>query len=217
MYSCKSINSATFIPAIKKTLNIPDEVVIGIQYRTIADSNGNNPAFNREDPPAAHIHLDIDEKYALVYQAKAASLWRKNSKKCLPNGIQLRLVPCFTSLTGKSMTDTQRSDALTMTERQYYFVKEHLKMLPAYFFISQLDTPLSDDNPMTLRRAMMSQAPAKKSTSRLIHNIDASWNQATKHAITTVVGRQQEAQQFLVNMIPEYLHRFGPRSQAQAC
>jgi hypothetical protein len=35
-----------------------------------------------------------------------SSLWRKNSKKRLPNGIQLRLVPCFTSSTGKSMTDT---------------------------------------------------------------------------------------------------------------
>jgi hypothetical protein len=114
MYSCKSINSATFIPAIRKALSIPDKVEIGIQYRTIADSNGRKPAFNRDDPPAAAIHLDIDEKYALVYQSKASSLWRKNSKKRLPNGIQLRLVPCFTSSTGKSMTDTQRSDALTM-------------------------------------------------------------------------------------------------------
>mgnify|MGYP000576989902 FL=1 len=107
------------------------------------------------------------------------------------------------------MTDTQRSDATTLNERQYYFVKEHLKLLPAYFFISQLDTPLSDDNPMTLRRAMMAQAPAKQATSRLIHNVDAAWNQTTKHTITTVVGREQEAQRFLVNMIPEFLHRFG--------
>jgi hypothetical protein len=113
------------------------------------------------------------------------------------------------SSTGKSMTETQQSDALTMNERQYYFVKEHLKNLPAYYFISQLDSPLADDNPMPLRRAMMAQAPSNQTTERLIHNVDASWNQATKHVITTVVGREQEAQRFLANMIPEYLHRFG--------
>jgi hypothetical protein len=107
------------------------------------------------------------------------------------------------------MIDTQRSDALTLKERQYYFVKEHLKILPTYFFISQLDTPISEDNPMKLRRAMMAQAPAKQTTARLIHNVDAAWNQTTKHIISSVVGREQEAQRFLANMIPEYLHRFG--------
>jgi hypothetical protein len=104
------------------------------------------------------------------------------------------------------MTKVQRSDALTLNERQFYFVKEHLRRLPPYYFISQLDTPLAADNPMTLQRAMMSQAPAKQATSRLIHNVDAMWNQTTKHNITTVVGREHEAQRFLANMIPEYLH-----------
>jgi hypothetical protein len=156
MYSCKSMNSNTFIPAIKKALNIPDTVAIGIQFRSIANEHGKKPAFDKENPPAAAIHLDMDERYALVYQARCASLWRKNSKQRLPNGVQLRMVPCFTSATGKSMTDTQRSDAKTLLERQFYFIKEHLRTLPPYFFISQLDTPLSEDNPMTLRRAMMS-------------------------------------------------------------
>lgn len=209
MYSSKTINSQSFIPAIKKALNIPDEVEIGTQYRAIVNEHGKKPPFNKENPPAAAIHLDIDERYALVYQAKAASLWRKNSKKRLPNGIQLRLVPCFGSTTGRSLTDNQRSDAMTLTERQYYFVKEHLKMLPPYYFISQLDTPLSDSNPLTLRRAMMAQAPSKQPSNRLIHNVDIGWGQTTKYSITTVVGREQEASRFLSNMIPEYLHRFG--------
>ncbi len=74
MYSCKSMNSATFIPAIKKTLNIPEDMEIGIQYRTIAKETGRKPAFNRDDPPAAAIHLDIDKRYALVYQVRASSL-----------------------------------------------------------------------------------------------------------------------------------------------
>ena len=62
---------------------------------------------------------------------------------------------------------------------------------------------------MTLCRAMMSRAPSKSTTSRLIHNVDASWNQPSKHIITTVVGRDVKAQRFLLNMIPELLHRFG--------
>ncbi len=135
MYSCKSINSSTFVPALKASLQIPAEVEVGIQYRTIVGENGKKPPFDRDNPPAAAIHLDIDERYALVYQARAASLWRKNSKKRLPNRVQLRLVPCLSSATGKSMTEVQRSDAITLKERQYYFVKEHIKILPAYFFI----------------------------------------------------------------------------------
>ena len=209
MYSCKSINSSTFVPALKSALQIPDNVAVGIQYRAIAMETGKKPPYDKENPPAAAIHIDIDERFAFVYQARAASLWRKNSKQRLPNGVQLRLVPCFTSATGKSMTDTQRADAKTLKERQYYFVKEHLKQLPPYFFISQLDTPISSTNTMTLRRAMMSRAPAKQPTGRLIHNVDASWNQPSKHAITTVVGKEVEAQRFLVNMIPEFLHIYG--------
>jgi hypothetical protein len=199
-----------FIPSLKTSLSIPDNVQVGIQYQTIVDQKGKNPQFDRENLPSTTIHLDIDERYALLYQTKTASLWRKNSSKRLPNGIQLRLVPCFSSATGKSMNSTQRSDAKTLMERQFYFVKEHLKFLPACFFLSQLDTPISKDDPMTLRRAMMSRAPKKRPTSRLIHKLDASWNQPSKHTITTVVGRKSEEQQFLVNMmIPEFLHHFG--------
>jgi hypothetical protein len=208
MYSCRSMNSNTFIPAIKKDLNIPDTVSIGIQFRSIAHENGKKTTFDKENPPAAAIHLNMDEQYALVYQARCASLWRKNLKQRLPNGVQLRLAPCFTSATGKSMTDTERSQSKILLERQFYFITEHLRTLPPYFFISQLDTPLSEDNPMTLCRAMMSRAPSKSATSRLIHNVDASWNQPSKHIITTVIGRDIEAQQFLVNMIPDLLHRF---------
>jgi hypothetical protein len=206
MYSCN-----TFIPAIKEALNIPDTVAIGIQFRSIAHENSKTPAFDKENPPAAAIHLDMDERYALVCQARYASLWQKNLKQRLPNGVQLRLVPCFTSATGKSMTDTERSGSKSLLKLQFYFIKEHLRTLPPYFFILQLDTPLSKDNPMTLRRAMMSRAPSKSATSRLIHNVDASWNQPSKHIITTVIGRGRdiEAQRFLVNVIPKLLHRFG--------
>jgi hypothetical protein len=139
MYSCKSMNSNTFIPAIKKALNIPDTVTIGIQFRSIANENVKKPAFDKENPPAAAIHRNMDEWYAVVYQARFTSLRGKNSKQCLPNGVQLQLVPCFTSATGKSMTDKEKSGSKTLLERHFYFVKEHLRTLQPYFFISQLD------------------------------------------------------------------------------
>jgi hypothetical protein len=210
MYSSKHINSKTFLIETKAALGIPQEVAIGISYRTITNEYGKKPPFNRDDPPAAAIHLDIDERYYMIFQPKASSLWRKNSKKRLPNGVQLRLVPCFSSPIGKSMTDDIRADAKTLAERQYFFVKEHLRTME-YHFISLLDTPVSSDtNAMTLRRAMMARAPKDRPTSRLIHNIDQSWNQPSKYIVTTVVGREEEANRFLTNLIPEMLHTHGP-------
>jgi hypothetical protein len=73
MYSSKSINSNTFVPAIKQALNIPEDVAIGIQYQSIASESGKKPPFNRENPPAAAIHLDMDKKYAIVFQSRASS------------------------------------------------------------------------------------------------------------------------------------------------
>ena len=209
MYSSKQINSTAFVSETKIALGIPQDVEIGISYRTIVDEYGKRPQYNRDDPPAAAIHLDIDERFYMVFQPKASSLWRKNSRKRLPNGVQLRLVPCFSSPIGKALTDEIRADAKLLAERQYFFVKEHIRPIE-YHFISLLDTPASTENSMTLRRAMMSRAPKDKPTCRLIHNVDQSWNQTTKHIVTTVVGRDEEANRFLANMIPEFLHVHGP-------
>jgi hypothetical protein len=208
MYSTKHINSTAFVAETKTALGIPATVPIGISYRSITDQFGKKPPFNRDDPPPAAIHLDVDERFYMVYQQKASSLWRKNSRKRLPNGVQLRLIPCFTSPIGKSMTDDIRADAKTLAERQYFFVKEHIRTIE-YHFISLLDTPISTDHTMTLRRAMRARAPKDKPLSRLIHNVDQAWNQTSKHIVTTVIGREEEANRFLANLIPEMLHDHG--------
>jgi hypothetical protein len=123
MYSSKQINSKTFIAETREALNIPPEVPIDISYRVILNEIGRRPPFNKDDPSPAAIHLDIDERFYMVYQMNASSLWRKKSKKRLPNGIQLRLVPCFSLPIGKSMTDEIRADAITVAERQGFFLK----------------------------------------------------------------------------------------------
>ena len=78
MYSSKQMNSITFVKETKLALGIPDDVAIGISYRTIINEFGKRPQYDRDDPPAAAIHLDIDEKFYMVFQPKASSLWRKN-------------------------------------------------------------------------------------------------------------------------------------------
>ncbi len=110
------------------------------------------------------------------------------------------------------MTDKIRSDAKTLAERQYFFVKEHLRVID-YHFISQLDTPIATDNPMTLRRAMMARAPKNCPTSRLIHNVAQSWNNTSKSMVTTVIGREEEANRFIANLILELLFINGPESR----
>jgi hypothetical protein len=82
MYSSKQINSKTFLAKTRESLDIPLEVPIGISYRVILNEIGRRPPFNKEDPSQAAIHLDIDK-----YQMHAASLWRKKSKKRIPNGV----------------------------------------------------------------------------------------------------------------------------------
>jgi hypothetical protein len=56
-YSCKSMNSSTLIPAIKKALNIPDKVAIGIQFRSIANKLG------KKKPLTKKTHLQLPYIY----------------------------------------------------------------------------------------------------------------------------------------------------------
>ena len=109
------------------------------------------------------------------------------------------------------MTDDISADAQTLAERQGFFVTEHIRTIE-YHFISLLDTPISKENTMTLRRAIMARAPKDKPLSRLVHNVDQSWNSTSKHIVTTVIGREEEANRFLANLIPELLHDHGPEA-----
>jgi hypothetical protein len=67
MYSTKQINSTAFVPETKVTLGIPPEVEIGISYCTIVDECGKRPKYDRDNPPAAAIHLDSDERFYTIY------------------------------------------------------------------------------------------------------------------------------------------------------
>jgi hypothetical protein len=46
---------------MKIALGIPHDAAIGISYHVIVNKYGRKPPSNHEDPPAAAIHLAIDE------------------------------------------------------------------------------------------------------------------------------------------------------------
>ncbi len=209
LHSTKTINSSAFIPAIRAALKIPNDVAIGVQYRAIANELGKKPPYDRKNRPPSALHFDIDERYAFIYQSKAASLWKKDAKLRLPNGIRLRIIPCFTTITGQSMTERQRSATNLLKERQHRFITTEVVVLPPYALIAQLDSPIDEDNSMTLRRAIMARAPEHYPSDRLIHNVDITWNQTGRHTITTCNDRLAEARRFVEGMIPEFLHRYG--------
>jgi hypothetical protein len=63
MYSSKQINSTTFVSKRKIALGIPQEVEIGISYRTIVNEYGKGPQYSQDNSTAAAIHLDTDERF----------------------------------------------------------------------------------------------------------------------------------------------------------
>lgn len=213
--STKTISEEQFLPAIRKTLNIPSTVAFGIQWRAITDKFGKRPPFDKENPPSSAIHLDMDYRYAATYQRAASNLWRQYDKQKnrpqLPNGIQLRLVPCFSSTQCRALSATAMTNITLMRDKQHFFVTERIVRLEVPF-INLLDSPLSTTNEITLRQAIMSRAPRSEPTKRLIHNVDFGWQDAHRVFITTIQPYLSEAHDFISSLIPEMVFRHG-----QAC
>ena len=215
--STKSISEQSFTEACRSSLGIPAEVPFGIQWRTITDRLNKRPAFDKENPPPSALHLDIDQRFAHLIQKRAGELWRKYDKQkhrpALPNDIQLRLVPCFSSeFSDARKTPKTEENVVLMAGKQKYFVTEYIEKVEIPF-IRFLDTPLSDTNEITLRRALMARAPKLEPTKRLIHNVDFSWNDAHKVVATTIKKFRGQTKDFISTLIPEMVFRYGQESQ----
>ena len=212
--SHKNMNEKTFGEATRKALGIPDTVAIGFQYRAIINRDGRRPKWNKESPAPAALHIEIDSRFATLYQHKAATLWskcRSKDKRGLrryPNGVVLRLIPCFSNAAIRSLPTHDQEDILQFSYKQQCFVAEHLVTLD-FAFIANLDLPLSTQEPMTLRRFIMSQAPEAAPTARLFHNVDRGWNSTTKTTFATATVYQQEARAWIDAMIPYATHQYG--------
>ena len=215
--STKSISEETFTPAIRKALCIPDKVAFGIQWRVITNKFGKRPPFDQDNPPPSAIHLDIDHRFAHTFQKRAADLWKKFTKQKdrqpLPNDIQLRLVPCFSSTLSVARKTTQTEEnVILMAEKQQFFVTKCIIKVDIPF-VRLLDTPLSESNNITLRGAIMSRSPPQEPTKRLIHNVDFLWNDTRRVQATTITKYLTYTHEFISSLIPEMVFKYGQECQ----
>ena len=215
--STKTISEETFIPAIRSALNLSDKVAFGIQWRVITDKYGKRPPYDQENPPPSAIHLDIDKRFATLIQKQASNLWKKYNKNkerpAVPNDIQLRLVPCFSSKYSEARkTPTTEENVILMAGKQHYFTTHCIERVDVPF-IRFLDSPLSPTNPITLRKAMMARAPPEDPTKRLIHNVDAQWNDRRQVQVTTIKSLLHHTHEFISTLIPEMVYKYGQECQ----
>ena len=144
-------------------------------------------------------------------------MWRKYDKQkkrpALPHDIQLRLVPCFSSeFSDARKTPKTEENVVLMAGKQKFFVTQYIEKIEIHF-IRFLDTPLSDNNDITLRRALMARSPKNEPTKRLIHNVDFFWNDAHRVSATTIKTLRSQAQDFIATLIPEMVFRYGQDCQ----
>ena len=165
--STKFINSATFVAEVKKVLAIPDHVELGVQWRVIKDQYKKAYAWNNDDdspdPPQA-LHIEIDKNYANLYYEKAAVLWKKSSRKKIL-GMQLRLVPCFSSSRAIAMSDIQKHNTVEMAAKQQALINDGIVKIETSHILD-LDFPIECNGiTITLREYLMSRAPD------IVHNV----------------------------------------------
>jgi hypothetical protein len=209
--SLKSMQESTLETAIRKELNMPPEIPMGIRWKVIRNSQKANPPYNKDGPaqPQA-LTIELDEQWYNVYAAELARIFKKKSKVRIC-GIQFRLVPCFTSPRMSACDDATKTDATMMASKQQYFVNEHAKKLPPTSFIEFLDLPItstSDNNGWTLRRHLMKASPKGRPSQRLFVTVDQRYN-GTGHQLITTRTYYDEAERALNNMIPECLNLYG--------
>lgn len=209
--STKSMDSEALIQGLRQTLKIPDHVTLGAQWRTIADQHGRKFAWpkdkNAPRPPQA-IHIDIDDAHIGVWYPKMAKLWKKGATKRV-NYLQLRLVPCFTTQVGKSLTPIRHANTVYMAQKQAHFVNTYTTRLTSSHILA-LDVPIGE-NHMTLRRYLMMKAPEKHLTDRIFLSVDPAYR-GSEFVLTTPKKFADQALQVLHTMIPECLHLHGPEA-----
>ena len=210
--SSKFINEKSFLPAVRASLKIPDDCHIGMQWRVIVNSVGKRPTFDSNNSAPSALHLDVSDEYAPTIALRASELWcsrntRTKSNLRLPNDIQLRLVPCFSSSITRARSEASKADIMQMAEKQQYFFETILQKIEVPF-IRLLDTELSTQEAITLRRIIIARAPSGAPTKRLVHNVDFNWS-GNKVIITTPIRYLLETTQFANNLLPALRHDYG--------
>ena len=183
--SNKYMNSVDLLQEITRLINLPRHVRIGISWRTIKLSNGRTPPWIENTQPASALHIDMDWLYGPVYKPALSNLFKKHGT-IKPLGMNLRLVPCFSSDEGKNATTDMRTAAMEMAEKQEFLIKEHITIIKTPYILN-LDKPTKPNGTMTLRRYLKNLHPHGLVAARLILSVDKAWQEGSKetNVVTT--------------------------------
>lgn len=220
LYSSKNVSEDTFLPAVRRALNLPDTIAIGMQYRIIANLDGSKPKYDKTNPPPQAIHLEIDKAFAPYYQGKMAQLWKTKSAKRV-NGCQFRLVLDMSKKNQyyRPITTLEFQEIEHLRKRQKMFT-EKLRIISSEFINpGMLDhpikIPLLPHKTSTLREFIMSQHPPGQPARRIFHNVDPAWTRNGQTEFSVVAEYREEAEMFITTkMIPLAIHQFGSNATA---
>ena len=120
--SNKNMNGEDLLKEMRRLINIPPHIRMGISWRAIKLENGRTPPWVDNVQPASALHIDMDWLYATVYKPMLANLFKKHGN-IKPLGLTLRLIPCFSSDEGKNSTKDQRTSAVDMRENRSTFLR----------------------------------------------------------------------------------------------
>jgi hypothetical protein len=155
LLSSKTISDDTFLPALRHKLQMPYPIAIRlVQFWPILLPNGKHPPFDKDDPPPIELHLEIDEFYYGRYKKEITKIFRSGSRASI-NRLRLHLIPCFLAKGDHTVFDSDTTAHLIkLTLHQKQFLSSQLIEIRTKLF-ALLDTPLADNNKMTLRQHIM--------------------------------------------------------------
>jgi hypothetical protein len=206
--SVKTMDGDILTKTIREILKIPQHIAIGVQWRTIADKSGRRypwPKDKGQPRPPQALHFDIDDTYIGAWYPKFAKLFKKGARKKV-NYMQLRLIPCFNTQMGRTLSDVMVENVFQMAQKQAHFINNYVTKLTTSHILS-LDNPIGE-NQVTLRRFLMMKAPEIKVTERIFITVDRSFR-GTEHTLVTTRRHADQALRTLNTMIPECLHLYG--------
>jgi hypothetical protein len=206
--STKAIDSTKLVPEIRRTLNIPPYVAIGIQWRMMKNEHKKSYKWEVDCMPPQALHLDIDYHHAIRFAEPAARLWRKGAKNRV-HGLQLRLIPCLGSTSAVALSDNQCANILLMAAKQQFFTNCYIVRLENSNILN-LDAPVeyATSKVATLRKYIMSRAPTSSVIHRIFASVDRSWR-CNDFTLVTVKPYAADALKALNSMIPECTYLYG--------
>lgn len=206
--SNKYMNNEDLLQEIRRLVNIPAHVRMGLSWRAIKLENGRTPPWIDNVQPASALHLDMDWFHAPVYKPEIAKIFKKHGT-AKPLGLTIRLIPCFSADEGKNATQDQRTASVEMREKQEYLIKEHITVIKTPYILN-LDKPTKANGTMTLRRYLKNLHPQGLVAARLILSVDKAWQEGSKDTIiVTTKEYAPQVQEALRNMIPACVQQFG--------